>query len=186
MKNRIVDYIVDNFVDYANVERKFIVAAVSVPYTTTVDGKEVVDKTKRTLSLGFAICNPSDEFDENLGLKIAVSRAENKDNKLTLIANTTGLINTPMVKALLEQEATYFKNNPESRINGYNEAKRKYEEAIANKQKYDALVASLSDEEKSIIEKYKALGDEFAKLNGESQKKLEYLEYLSFITDEMD
>ena len=183
MKNKIVDYIVDSFVDYANVERKFIVAAVSMPY---IDNNGVVDKAKRILGIGFSICNPTDEYNEEIGLKIAVSRAEHKDNNLTLVANTTGLINTPMVKALLEQEATYFKNNPDSRIKGYNEAKIKYEKAVENKKRYDNLVASLTDEEKAIIEKYKALGDEFGKMNEESQKKLEYLEYLSFINDEMD
>lgn len=59
MKER-VEYRIDSFTDYANIERKFIMAAVS----QEVDAVHC-DGVKK-LSIGVAICNPEDEFNEEV------------------------------------------------------------------------------------------------------------------------
>ena len=145
MRKERIETLVDSFVDENGVERKFVIAAVSevlpktlaeqnpkvygnaedgdcgVSYEVVVydewDG-ESLDQLVKSLKIGFAICNPNDEFNEELGLKIAIGRAR-KNNTCALYATELGYINTKLVKAFLEQEAEYFKRNPESRIAGY-------------------------------------------------------------------
>lgn len=145
MRKERIETLVDSFVDENGVERKFVIAAISevlpktlaeqnpkvygnaedgdceVSYEVVVydewDG-ESLDQLVKSLKIGFAICNPNDEFNEELGLKIAIGRAR-KNNTCALYATELGYINTKLVKAFLEQEAEYFKRNPESRIAGY-------------------------------------------------------------------
>lgn len=145
MRKERIETLVDSFVDENGVERKFVIAAISevlpktlaeqnpkvygnaedgdceVSYEVVVydewDG-ESIDQLVKSLKIGFAICNPNDEFNEELGLKIAIGRAR-KNNTCALYATELGYINTKLVKAFLEQEAEYFKRNPESRIAGY-------------------------------------------------------------------
>ena len=56
---------------------------------------------------------------------IAVGKSLKGKGKYLLVTDS-GLINTKMVRALLEQEADYFKRNPESYIAGYNKAAEKW------------------------------------------------------------
>lgn len=125
MKKERVEYLVDSFVDSNGDERHFVVAAVSEVFTECdepdwiIDGEgDEVHKILKGLKLGFAICNPADKFDEELGITIAIGRAR-KNAQYALVSSELGYINTKLVQAFLEQEAEYFKNNPESKIIGY-------------------------------------------------------------------
>lgn len=129
MKKERVEYLVDSFVDENNEERHFVVAAISQVFDEDTEPTSLVDvyndsvqEVVKGLKLGFAICNPTDKFDESLGIKIAVGRAR-KNSEYALIATELGYINTKLVKAFLEQEAEYFKANPETRIAGYKRKK---------------------------------------------------------------
>lgn len=125
MKKERIEYLVDSFVDANGDERHFVVAAISEmfseddepTYVTDVDGYHVQEVIKG-LKLGFAICNPTDKFDEKLGVTIATGRAH-KNAEYALLASESGYINTKLVRAFLEQEAEYFKHNPEYKIAGY-------------------------------------------------------------------
>ena len=125
MKKERIETLVDSFVDANGDTRHFVVAAVSEMFTEDDEpgtvlnylGDEVGDVIKG-LKLGFAICNPCDTFNEELGKTIAIGRAR-KNADYALLASEPGFINTKLVCAFLEQEAEYFKHNPESRIVGY-------------------------------------------------------------------
>ncbi len=125
MKQERIEYLVDSFVDTNGDERHFVVAAVSEVFTdedeptyvTDMDGCDIQEVVKG-LKLGFAICNPTDKFDEKLGITIAVGRAR-KNSEYALVASKMRYINTQLVRAFLQQEAEYFKHNPEYKIAGY-------------------------------------------------------------------
>lgn len=125
MKKERIEYLVDSFVDANGDERHFVIAAVSEVFTeddepsyvTDIDSLEIQEVVKG-LKLGFAICNPTDKFDEKLGITIAVGRAR-KNAEYALVASEMGYINTQLVRAFLQQEAEYFKHNPEYKIAGY-------------------------------------------------------------------
>ena len=125
MKKERIEYLVDSFVDANGDERHFVVAAVSEVFTdddepTFVSDSDggIIHEVVKGLKLGFAICNPTDKFDEKLGITIAVGRAR-KNAEYALLASEMGYINTQLVKAFLQQEAEYFKHNPEYKIAGY-------------------------------------------------------------------
>ena len=129
MKKERIEYLVDSFVDENNEERHFVVAAISQVFDEDTEPASLIDvyndsvqEVVKGLKLGFAICNPTDKFDEAIGIKIAVGRAR-KNSEYALIATELGYINTKLVRAFLEQEAEYFKANPETRIAGYKRKK---------------------------------------------------------------
>lgn len=125
MKKERIETLTDSFVDANGDTRHFVVAAVSVMFDQGDEPATVIDLEEeecgdvvKGLKLGFAICNPTDQFNEKLGITIAVGRAR-KNAEYALLAAESGYINTPLVRAFLAQEADYFKHNPESRIAGY-------------------------------------------------------------------
>lgn len=143
MKKERIETLVDSFIDANGDERHFVVAAISkvLPKTyaelypdcdegddsdivTEVvisddwDPLDTTDVLVKGIKLGFAICNPKDVFNEEIGKTIAIGRAR-KNANYALYATELGYINTKLVRAFLEQEAEYFKHNPESRIAGY-------------------------------------------------------------------
>lgn len=125
MKKEHIETLVDSFVDVNGDTRHFVVAAISVMFDQNDEPAIVSDleykecgEVVKGLKLGFAICNPSDKFNEELGITIAVGRAR-KNAEYALLASKPGFINTPLVHAFLLQEAEYFKHNPESHIAGY-------------------------------------------------------------------
>lgn len=79
----------------------------------------------KSLRIGISVCNPVDKFDKSLGKAKAIGRARMSDP--VLVVKNPGLINTKVVRALLEQESEYLKNNPELLIKGYKESKLRYE-----------------------------------------------------------
>ena len=125
MKKERIEYLVDSFVDNNGDKRHFVVAAVSEVFNKDIEPTYVADsygddihEVVKGLKLGFAICNPNDDFDEELGITIAVGRAR-KNANYALIASEAGYINTKLVRSFLEQEAEYFKRDPAYRIAGY-------------------------------------------------------------------
>lgn len=154
---RYVEYLVDSFIDFRNVEHKFVIASLSQTtpddvYLTTFDEDgceyEVYGDCdiKKSLSIGIAICNPEDEFNELTGKAKALGKAENATP--VLFASKPGVINTTMVRALMQQEANYLKQNPELYIKGYADAKKKYEQH----QKDIELLQNLNEEEQQVYE----------------------------------
>ena len=132
MSKEKVEYLVDYFTDENGNIRNFVIAALTVPitgYTAFTEKPEIEnpyyeceDDIVKGVKLGWAICNPTDIFYEELGKKIALGRAK-KNLDYCIYATKPGYINTKMVKAFLEQEADYFKTNPEYRIAGYKRKK---------------------------------------------------------------
>lgn len=158
MKTR-TDHIVSSFVDYKGLEHKFVVAATSKVLPTTLGesglicqnedkdlelshevtwytdwDSDFVDNVVKSLSIGVAICNPEDEFNEAIGLKKAIAKS-----RPAMYATHSGYVSARLVKALLEQEAYYVKTNPGKYIKGYNEAEKKYLVEKKLKDAYDIL-----------------------------------------------
>lgn len=137
-----------NFIDYKGAQVNFILAAVSIPTNTVLvpvdeDGFETEEEqveSAKLLSLGLAVQRPGDEWDEELGKKIAYGKAvKRRDHALT--TTDAGMINTRMVEAVLEQEASYMQVNPGRYIAGYDEARDKYLEAKAKVEYLNSLTA---------------------------------------------
>ena len=148
-------YLTDYFIDYAGNHRMFTLCAVTVPETTIISSNtaehyiihqdEIIinfDDIKnltfpKKLKLGMAVQCPEDDANEELGKKIAYGKAL-KYNDHIMMVTREGMINTKLVTALLEQEAEYFKKNPDSYIAGYKKKMWKYkveqmEDVIKNK-----------------------------------------------------
>lgn len=125
MKKERIETLVDHFVDGNGDTRYFVIAAVSETFTDSDepayicnDWGDELGNVVKGLKIGFAICNPCDKFNEELGRTIAIGRAR-KNAEYALLASELGYINTKLVHAFLEQEAEYFKHNPEYKIAGY-------------------------------------------------------------------
>lgn len=138
MKTEILQTVVDSFIDFAGVEHKFVVAAVTV--------KE--GPLFKKFGIGFSVCNPSDEFNEEIGIQIAVNKALHKDNKLVSYINCNAFITPLMVSNLIKQEIEYFKAKPSAHIAGYNAMKDKYNYDI----ELHNNVQKLIDEHGNIIQ----------------------------------
>ena len=158
-----IEVLKDSFRDYAGEEHQFILAAVSsIPddYISSDDPFGI----EKVLKIGLAICNPSDKFDEKIGACTAIGRA--KESNPVLYSALSGVINTKMVRALLEQEAEYIKNNPERYIAGYEEAKERYFKRMQIKE----IESNFSPIEKIVVEEVK----KNSKFLDNVQKYLEY------------
>lgn len=148
MKKRKVVYRQGSFVDFSGRTRQYIVAAVSelLPDATEVQTPKgtyvtptkftvtelsadkyvaIHDEVVKRVSLGFAVCSPDDEFNEELGKTIALGKAEKRPAGV-LYASKTGMINTDLVESLVKQEMLYFENNPGAVLAGYDKAKAAY------------------------------------------------------------
>lgn len=149
-----IETITSEFVDYKGEKHYFIIAAISqnFPKFLNIDKnsnnvKIGNDRTPvfyevneyiegygtteynisitKSLRIGISICNPVDKFNESIGKAKAIARARMSDP--VLFVKNAGLINSKVVRALLEQESEYLKNNPELLIKGYKESKLRYE-----------------------------------------------------------
>lgn len=145
MKKEVIDYRVDSFIDYEGIERKFIVAAISSPHKTF----------KRMISLGVSVCHKDDVFDENLGLRVAVNNA--KKANLKIFATVAGMVSTKTVRALIDQETEYFKNNPSSHIHGYSQMENKYLAELARKERLEIIKNNLDDNQKKLLDEVNKL-----------------------------
>lgn len=163
MKQDTIEYVIDSFIDFKGEEHKIVACALSQTpesdedgYTLSVgwvDGEYISDdldfhNIRRVVSVGVSICNPTDSFNEEVGKKKAYDKAKHDPKCPTIYTKDSGVAGKILVKGFLEQELLYLKENPERYIKGYNEAKKKFEEKEALRNK----IKNLSDSEKLIIE----------------------------------
>ena len=85
----------------------------------------VLSPITKMLTIGVSVRCVRDK-DNGYGERIAYGKAV-KLHKHVLFTPNSGMINTMMVKALLEQEAEHFKKDPGSYLTGYNADKFRYE-----------------------------------------------------------
>lgn len=159
MKEKVV-YSNGEFTDYSGKVHQYTVAAVSRPVeivngvsnlaVVNEDNKFVSDVTK-VLSIGISICNPDDTYDEELGKKIAYEKAISEKNDLKLYAAQSGLVNTRMVEALIEQEKAYFEAYPEKHIKGYQKAMYHYYKVQMEQKIREEQINSLTGAEKDVL-----------------------------------
>lgn len=157
MKER-VNYRDGEFVDYLGQTHKFVVAAVStsdldvIMYNTYTDDDKIIP---RGLFIGVSVCNPKDEYDEEMGKTIAYNKAVTLKNLNHPAIYTTrpGFINTDVVEALLDNIVRYIKKDPGSVISGYDDAKRKYLKKVED----DKFVSDSSEKLKDIAKSIKKL-----------------------------
>ncbi len=92
-----------------------------------VDGYKITIYTKVTndwgpfgkmkdLRLGYSIYNPSDKYDEKIGIKIARDRAK-KSPFCSMRSGFSGEFNEMTVKGIMDAKADYIKNNFDKFIN---------------------------------------------------------------------
>lgn len=156
-----VNYRVGSFIDYKNVEHKFVIAAVSQMLETCKESGtwyslcretdydcESVVGIPKCVRLGIAICNPEDTFNEQIGLFKAVSRAKNTTTRV-LFTTEIGLIGTDMVNGLLDQEVKHVQQNPGKYIPGYDESAAKY---AKHHKAIDHYMNNLNDDQRSHVD----------------------------------
>lgn len=161
----------DKFVDYAGQEHVFILAAIKEPIRDSYKTPQVIRFTvpddiyqtiigpcnnscsignvRAGLKIGISICNPVDEFDENLGITKAVGRA--RKAKASIFAEFSGQLGENLIRCYLAQEAKYIKDHPEKVIKGYKEAEKKY---LLNKE-MTKVADNFTEIEKCIVEETK-------------------------------
>lgn len=145
MKKDIVMYKNGSFVDFQGVTRQFVVCALSTSqfnndsqdvYLTIYDGDGVIQSElalSRAVFIGISVCNPQDEWNEEKGRMIALSKAKGfkasaPEKSAALFTARAGMISEPLVNALLTREVEHVKDDPGYVIKGYNQMKTKWEE----------------------------------------------------------
>ena len=117
-------YKVDSFIDFEGKERKFILLCATINMPSLILNIHYT-VAERYLNLGIALCNEVDEFDEQLGVKIALGRAQKKLNHM-IVFQRGSMINNDLVNTILERESAYLKKDPGFYIEGYDVAKDRY------------------------------------------------------------
>lgn len=117
-------YKVDSFIDFEGKERKFVLLCVTINDPSLILNAHFTE-AERYLNLGIALCNEVDEFDEQLGVKIALGRAQKKLNHM-IVFQRGSMINNDLVNTILERESAYLKKDPGFYIEGYDVAKDRY------------------------------------------------------------
>lgn len=146
--------IIDSFTDFTGKEHKFVIAALKVnlkdegcPMIIQVTDK--VDKIYGTiqagLKIGIAICNPVDEFDQDLGITTAIARASNSN--CVLYTTYKGQLSDALVETYLKEKANHLIHNPGKYIKGYDDAKTKF----MKKESIKDLIRKMSDFEQMIV-----------------------------------
>lgn len=160
-KSDVINYVVDSFINYKGVEQKFVLCVKTTECESAIfefnEGEDfknldyAIDNDDyyrgfRNLHVGVAICNPNDKFNEEIGKKIALGKAESSIPKL--ISTEPGIINNAVVQSLIQQEINYIKNNPGRFIPGYDEAVDK----LKKKDKVISEIKNLNNDEAIIVE----------------------------------
>lgn len=120
MKTNKVETLIDSFVNPKTGKVHYVViAAVSKilekeTWVCDYYGEDVTP-VKKSLTFGISICNPIDEFNGEIGKKIAIGRAMKKE-EADLYVVDPGMIYTDMVKFLLERKMKFIKDNPSEYI----------------------------------------------------------------------
>lgn len=160
MKNNVIEYLVDSFVDFKGEEHKVIACAISNTPDTTDDCELAISYVygdyaeydrrqyvKRIVSVGYSVCNPEDTYNEEKGKNIAYHKALGNLSNPVLCSPVNGIINKTLIKALLKQEVKFIKDNPERVIKGYNDSMARYEKRKKTLEEYN----SLNENEKNIV-----------------------------------
>lgn len=153
-----VEYIMGSFKDFTGMERKFVMAAVSLygkPEVYIEEDNEPIFNDMKVLSIGVSVCRPNDKFNENLGRIIAEGKAIKYRNH-ALYTTDAGLINETMITALLQQEAEYFKTNPGRYLAGYDKDAEKYHRS----ERIEGYIDTLSEEAKTTFKYLTEASDE--------------------------
>ena len=137
MAREIVSYAYGEFNDYKGNMHRVIVCSVSkrfknaeCPFVTEYDNEdEYYSELEKSLSIGVAICNPIDEYDESKGEMMAYNRAIS-DGSIVLYSTRAGMFNTQTVTAIMNNYLDYIKRDPGSIIKGYDLAKKKWQERL--------------------------------------------------------
>lgn len=159
MKKEIIDSITGVFTDYKGLQHHITVVATSQSakevdeYGTCYEvstyiedeGTDYYCGLAKTLRIGISICNPEDTYNEKVGYNKALARA--RASQPVMFVTKAGIINTKMVKALLEQELEFAINNPDTIIPGYSKTMQTY---LRNKEN-EKLLSSLSNEEQIAL-----------------------------------
>lgn len=140
MKKEVIETRIGEFTDYLGNTRKYMIAAISEMLPMADEDNDAIYHTVncscncgdycegvvvKQLSIGFAITNAHDKFNEKIGREIAIGKARKRPHAV-LYASIPGIINSPVVEAILKQEMNHFEENPGSVIAGYNTARDKY------------------------------------------------------------
>lgn len=136
------------------------------------EADELLAPITKMLSVGVATRCVRDQHDADLGVRIAYGKAMKLWDH-TLYVSHPGMINTKMVKALLEQEAEHFKKDPGSYLVGYNDAKARYAKdgKIAEVEMTDEEIAdSKKSDKKTLSVKSTDVKKKFLKEADENQK----------------
>ena len=163
MKQDIAIYLTDSFVDYAGKEHKIVACALSQSPETFLDGGlrvgwvddrnrfldtvEPDEMIYRMVTIGMAVCNPTDEFDEEKGKKIAYNKAANVEGLPRLYTAGKGIITRELVEVFLNQQVKFVKENPEILIPGYDKAKAAYEAKVAA----ETAIENLTEDERTVF-----------------------------------
>lgn len=164
MKQDIKTFLIDSFVDFKGVEHKFVACALSESPlgenqtlkigwvdddTTHIDAnQELYHDVYRLVTIGIAVCNPEDAFNEEIGKQIAYNKAASDESLPRLYSTCKGIITKELVDAFLQQQVKFFKENPEMYIKGYREAQKAYQEIQTAKNE----IENLSKEEKAVFD----------------------------------
>ena len=162
MKQDISIFVEDSFIDYKGREHKIVACALSQSpsdkdfklMTGWIDTNGMLDSRSalcqnvyRMVTVAIAICNPEDEFDLEKGKQQAYNKAANIETLPRLYTSNKGVITKELVDAFIKQQINFFKENPETLIKGYKEAKEAYE----NIQKAKNTIDNFSEEEKTVF-----------------------------------
>lgn len=109
-------YLADEFVDFTNTTRSFILCAI-----LTTDPEEV---WVTDVAIGLSVTKKGDKFDYRLGSIIAKGKADKKPI-VSVLANSK-ILNAYTIQALLESQAEHFKRFPEQYIANYEKDKQKF------------------------------------------------------------
>ena len=162
MKQDITTFLVDEFVDYKGDKHHIVACALSQSPTQDSHTLRVgwADKANqldeddrlfhevyRMVTVGIAICNPEDKFDYEKGKQIAYHKAANIENLPRIYAPCKGVITKDLVDTFLKQQVKFFKEHPETLIDGYAEKEAAYQEVERAKE----AIARLDKTEKELF-----------------------------------
>ena len=167
-----IETLTDSFVDYKGETHHFVIAAISSEFPINTQQLNPTDlnyndkvihevntyvynygiydtlcTVNKKVCIGISVCHPEDKFDEEIGKKKAIARAQSA--KPALLATSKGYINKHVVQGLLKQEADYIKNNPHLYIKGYSEMEKAYNKKLAMKE----FEETLTEAEKIVLNK---------------------------------
>lgn len=160
MKQDVVEYMTDSFIDFKGVEHKIIACALSQTPETSEDGYDLcvgwtdesgtIDsddtdygKIYRVVTIGVAICNPIDAYDIEVGKKTAYNKALHDPKCPTIYTKSKGVASKTLVESFMKQEINFIKENPERVIKGYNQRKERFD----RKENIRKEIKSLSEKE---------------------------------------